>query len=143
MKPVMDTKIVWFVYYKEEPVAMYINLPELNQIFKHLNGQFGLISKLRFLYMKWRAKNTKFTGIVFGVVPEFQGSGVDYFMIVEAAKVLQHQTNYIHTELQWMGDFNPKIINIAKNLGFEKSRKLVTYRYLFDRTKEFKRHPIF
>ena len=142
MKPVMDEKIVWFAYYKEEPVAMYINLPELNQIFKHLDGQFGLLQKLRFLYIKWRARNPLFTGIVFGVVPEYQGTGVDYFMIVEAAKVLQHQTHYTHTELQWMGDFNPKIINIAKNLEFEKTRRLATYRYLFDRTKEFKRHPI-
>jgi hypothetical protein len=33
--------------------------------------------------------------------------------------------------------------NVAKNLGdAHVSRKLTTYRYLFDRGKEFKRHPM-
>jgi hypothetical protein len=86
--------------------------------------------------------NDKFTGIVFGVVPEFHGKGIDYFMIMQGAKVIQSQTNYDELELQWQGDFNPKILNISKNIGAKRSRLLTTYRYLFDRTKEFKRHPI-
>ena len=143
MKPVMDPDVVWFTYYKEEAIAFYINLPELNQFFKHLNGSFDLFSKIKFLWLKWRKQNTKFTGIVFGVVPEYQGRGVDYYMIVEAAKIIQYKTKYQSTELQWQGDFNPKIINISKNLEFTQTRKLITYRYLFDRTREFKRHPIF
>jgi hypothetical protein len=44
--------------------------------------------------------------------------------------------------MQWIGDFNPRMINIAENLGTHRSRILSTYRYLFDRQKEFKRHPI-
>jgi hypothetical protein len=35
------------------------------------------------------------------------------------------------------------MINIASSLGTYKSRKLITYRYLFDRTKEFVKHPVF
>src|SRR4051812_40504454 len=31
MKPVMDEHITWFVYYKDEPIAMWVNLPDLNQ----------------------------------------------------------------------------------------------------------------
>jgi hypothetical protein len=142
MKPVMDEKLVWFVYFKNEPIAFWVNLPELNQIFKHFNGRFGLIEKLRFLWLKKRGMNDKFTGIVFGVVPEFHGKGIDYFMIMQGAKVIQSQTNYDELELQWQGDFNPKILNISKNIGAKRSRLLTTYRYLFDRTKEFKRHPI-
>jgi hypothetical protein len=45
--------------------------------------------------------------------------------------------------MQWIGDFNPKMVNIARTLGETYiSRKLTTYRYLFDRGKEFKRHPM-
>jgi hypothetical protein len=84
----------------------------------------------------------KFTGIVFGIIPEFQGKGIDYYMIVEGAKVIQQKKQYHELELQWQGDFNPKMLNISKNLGATKSRLLCTYRYLFDRSKEFKRHPI-
>ncbi|MBK5271268.1 MAG: hypothetical protein JJE22_09665, partial [Bacteroidia bacterium] len=38
MKPVMDEKVNWFIYYKDEPIGIWINLPDLNQWFKHLNG---------------------------------------------------------------------------------------------------------
>jgi hypothetical protein len=114
----------------------------LNQIFRFFNGRFGLIEKLRLLLLRKKGLNDKFTGIVFGVIPEFHGKGIDYYMIYEAAKVIQHKTGYKEMEMQWQGDFNPKILNISKNLGAKQSRILTTYRYLFDRTKEFKRHPV-
>jgi hypothetical protein len=142
MKPVIDEKLIWFVYHKNEPIAFWINLPELNQIFKHFHGRFGLLEKLRLLWLKRKGINHKFTGIVFGVIPEFQGMGIDYYMIVEGAKVIKTKTKYDELELQWQGDFNPRILNMSRHIGGEHSRILTTYRYLFDRGKEFKRHPV-
>jgi len=143
MKPVMDEKINWFIYYKDEPIGIWINLPDLNQWFKHLNGKFGLWQKLKFLWVKKSKKCNKFVGLVFGIVPEWQGKGVDSYIIVEAGiKVVQSLHLYDKYEMQWIGEFNPKMINVSENLGTYRSRILTTYRYLFDRTKEFKRHPI-
>ncbi|MBC7903817.1 MAG: hypothetical protein H7Y27_10350 [Gemmatimonadaceae bacterium] len=143
MKPVMDEKVIWFAYHKEEPIAMFVNIPDLNQYFKHLNGKFGLLQKLKFLWLQKTMANTKFNGVVFGVVPEFQGMGIDAFMVVESAKIIQPQTSYLDYEMQWIGDFNPKMLNIAESLGETfRSRQLTTYRFLFDREKEFKRHPM-
>lgn len=140
MKPVLDEHITWFTYYKEEPIAMWINLPDLNQYFKHMDGKFGWMQKLYFLWLKQFGKCNRFIGLVFGIIPEFQGKGVDAFMIIEAAKVIQPRHKYDIYEMQWIGDFNPKMINIAENLGTTRTRTLATYRYLFDRQKEFKRH---
>lgn len=142
MKPVMDEKISWFAYYKNEPIAIWINLPDLNQWFRHLNGKFGLLDKLKFLWLKKTKKCDKFVGVVFGVVPEWQGKGVDSYIIVEGANVIKPKPLYDKYEMLWIGEFNPKMINVAENLGTYRSRKLTTYRYLFDRTKEFKPHPI-
>jgi len=142
MKMVMDENLVWFVYHKSVPVAFWVNLPELNQIFKRFNGKFRLIEKIRLLWLRYQGACDKFTGIVFGVVPEYQGMGIDYFMIVAATYNIRKKTAYKELELQWQGDFNPRILNISKSIGAEHSRILATYRYLFDRTKEFKRHPI-
>ena len=144
MKPVMDERIIWFAYHKEAPIAMFVNLPDLNQWFKYLDGKFGLLQKLKFLWLKQFTPNKKFSGIVFGVVPEWQGKGIDAFMVVESAKLIQTTAvSYTEYEMQWIGDFNPKMINIAESLGETfRSRNLTTYRYLFDRTKEFKPHPI-
>ena len=143
MKPVMDEHITWFTYYKDEPIALWVNLPDMNQWFRHLNGKFGLLQKLYFLYLQKFGTCDRFVGLVFGIIPEFQGKGVDAYMVIEAAKVIQSRGKYASYEMQWIGDFNPKMINIAESLGETfRSRNLVTYRYLFDRTKEFKRHPI-
>ncbi len=142
MKPVIDEHVSWFVYYKEEPIAMWVNLPDLNQYFKHLNGKFGIIEKIRFLLLKQFGKCSRFVGLVFGIIPEFQGKGVDAYIIVEGASVIQPMAKYDDYEMLWIGDFNPKMINIAESLGTHRSRTLRTYRFLFDRTKEFKRHPM-
>ncbi|MBL7724822.1 MAG: hypothetical protein JNK27_11765 [Chitinophagaceae bacterium] len=143
MKPVMDEKIVWFIYHNNDPIAIFINLPDLNQWFKYLNGKFDLWHKLKFLWIKKTKKNNRFTGLVFGVVPEFQGTGVDSYMINEAKLVVQPMQKYEEYEMQWIGEFNPKMINVAENFGDTfRTRKLTTYRYLFDRTKEFKPHPV-
>jgi hypothetical protein len=153
MKPVMDERINWFIYYKDEPVGIWINLPDLNQWFKYLKGKFGLFQKLRFLWTKATVKNKKFTGLVFGIVPEFQGMGADSYLIVEGCKVIQGLTiengNYILNkpiyedyEMQWIGEFNPKMVNVAEAIAGTRSRVLTTYRCLFDPSKEFKPHPI-
>ena len=103
MKPVMDEEVVWFTYYKDEPIAFWLNLPDLNQFFKHFNGKLGLIEKLRLLWMKSFNKPKRFTGLVFGIIPDFQGLGVDGYMIVEAAKVIQGKKLYEDFEMQWIG----------------------------------------
>jgi len=142
MKPVMDEKVTWFAYYNNEPIAMWVNLPDLNQWFKYLDGKFGLLQKLKFLWIKKTKKCDKFVGLVFGIVPEWQGKGVDSYIIVEGSKIIQPKPLYEKFEMQWIGEFNPKMINVAEALGTYRSRKLITYRYIFDRTKEFKPHPI-
>ena len=153
MKPVLDERLCWFVYYNNEPVGIWINLPDLNQWFKYLHGKFSLFHKLKFLWVKSTMKNRKFTGLVFGIVPEWQGKGVDSYMIVEGCKVIQElsivngQYNigtpiYDDYEMQWIGEFNPRMINVAEALGTYRSRILTTYRYNFDRTREFKPHPV-
>ena len=62
-------------------------------------------------------------------------------MILEAAKLIQDKQLYDDYEMQWIGEFNPLMINIAEGLGTRRSRKLITYRYLFDQTKMVQPHP--
>lgn len=141
MKPVIDEKLIWYVYYKNEPVAMWVNLPDINQIFKKFNGKFGLIEKLRFIWHIKRKRTKKIIGLVFGIVPEHQGKGIDSYMIVDGSNVIIADSLYTDFEMQWIGDFNPKMVSVAESLGTYKSRTFKTYRYLFNPQAEFKRHP--
>lgn len=142
MKPILDEHISWLVYENEEPVACWINLPDLNFYFKEMNGKFGLFQKLKFLWLKTTRPNPRMTGLVFGVIPRWQKTGLDSYMIVEASRNFIPKTAYKKYEMQWIGDFNPRMINIAQSLGADVTRELATYRYLFDRNKKFERHPI-
>ncbi len=143
MKPIMDEKIMWFGYHKDKPVGFYINIPELNQVFKHVNGKLDLIGKLKFLYHKIRKTNKKMIGLVFGISPEHQGKGVDGALIHATAVMVQVKyKRYPFLEMNWIGDFNPRMIKVAEQVGGDVVKTHHTYRYLFDRTKEFKRMPI-
>lgn len=141
MKPVLNEHISWFVYENNKPIAMWINIPDLNQWFKYLNGKLGWLQKLKFLWLKHFKKNEKMVGIVFGVIPKWQKTGIEGFMIWEGTQHIRKHTDFTETELQWIGDFNPKMIKIAENLDTKVTKRLATFRYLFDREKEFVRHP--
>lgn len=142
LKPVINEHISWFVYENEKPIAMWMNIPDLNQWIKFLNGKFGIVQKILFLLIKKFSKNKKMVGLVFGIIPEWQRKGIDGFMIWEGTRHFRKATDFEDYEMQWIGDFNPKMIKIADNLETKVTRKLATYRYLFDETKEFKRHKI-
>lgn len=144
LKPVMDEKVIWFGFYEDRPIAFFVCIPEMNQIFKRLDGKLDLVGKLKFVwYNKILKVNRKLMGLVFGVAPEFHGKGVDAAIVMAFRKMVQDDyKQYDEFEMNWIGDFNPKMINVAKRVGGEIIKTHHTYRYLFDRTKEFKRMPI-
>ena len=50
LKPILDEKILWFAYEKDEPIGFFICIPEMNQIFKYVNGKLDLIGKIKTYY---------------------------------------------------------------------------------------------
>ena len=142
LKPALDPDIIIFVYFQGKPIAFYINIPELNEIFKFVNGEMNLFGKLKFLYHKWRHTPKTMVGIVFGVIREFQGQGVEGAMIKFAEDTIVHFDRYYETVITWIGDFNPKMLKVTDSLGGYRYRTLKTFRYLFDRNKPFERCPI-
>lgn len=143
MRPIMDEKLLWFGYYKGEPIAFFLSLPEVNQIFKHLNGKLNWLGKLKFLAHTLLKTNKKAFGILFGVVPEHHGKGIDGAIIESFRKIAQADGfQYEVYEMNWIGDFNPKMIRVVEQINASIVKKHITYRKLFDETKPFKRMPI-
>lgn len=129
MNPIIDEKIIWFAYYKEEPIAFWINLPNLNDYQKKLNSRLGLLSKLKFLFLNKFVPTKHFVGIAFGIVPEFQNKGIDAYLITSALEVINKKCEYNFYEVQWIGDFNPKMNNLIKHMNGKITRTFVTYEY--------------
>jgi GNAT superfamily N-acetyltransferase len=142
IKPIMDERLIWFGYYDDDPIACFLMIPEINAIVRHLNGNFNLWGKIKFMYYKWRGVCKKSFGFVFGVVPEYQRKGVEGALIMAyAAEALKPDFPYTDLELNWIGDFNPAMMHLVEEVGCTPAKIHITYRYLFDRTKEFKRCP--
>lgn len=137
-KPVLDEQLVYFTYYNNQPVAFLIMMPDLNQIIKQFNGNFSLIGKLRFLYLlKIKKICSKAVGVIFGIIPQHQGKGLEGAMINELAKsAFSKKFPYKEIELNWIGDFNPGMQRIAEQIGGKIRKTHVTYRYMFDRSRE-------
>ncbi|GAB3302181.1 GNAT family N-acetyltransferase [Hymenobacter tenuis] len=144
MKPVLDERLLWFAYHNDEPIAFFVSLPELNQIFKHIGRKFGLVGKLRFLWEKrkyMQRTDKKLFGVIFGVVPEWQGKGIESAMMVHARAQFM-RAGYHDIEMNWIGDFNPRMLALTRSIGARIYKTHITYRYLFDRTRPFERSPI-
>ncbi|MBO0359491.1 hypothetical protein J0X19_16135 [Hymenobacter sp. BT186] len=144
MKPVLDERLLWFAYHNDEPIAFFVSLPELNQIFKHVGRNFNLWNKLRFLWEKRKYEqrtDKKLFGVIFGVVPEWQGKGVESALMVHARAQFM-QAGYSEIEMNWIGDFNPRMLALTRSIGARIYKTHVTYRYLFDRERPFERSPI-
>lgn len=145
MRPIVDRNLIYFAYFNDEPIGFFIMVPDLNRLIGKYNGKFGLINKLRLMWdLKIRKKCDRVFAIVFGIAPEFQGKGV------ESGLMKAMLDNYVRTEknvyrtieLAWIGDFNPVMNRMVEHYICARKHKMhTTYRYLFDRTKEFTRCP--
>ena len=142
MRPIIDEHLLWFGFYKGDPVIFFLSLPEVNQVFKYLDGKLNLLGKLKFVWYKFRKVDRKAFGILFGIVPEHQGKGLDGAIIIHFRKLMQEDyKRYDEYEMNWIGDFNPQMIRVAEQINTEIWKTHATYRYLFDRSKPFKRMP--
>lgn len=132
LKPVLDEDICWFAYYNNEPIGVFIAIPELNEIFKYVHGNFNLLGKLKFLWYQNTKGCRTMMGFVFGIVPEFQGKGIEAAIFNELGKVIQPKNRYDNILINWIGSFNKKMIHLmVALLGVDQYKKYVTYRKIF------------
>ncbi len=141
LKPIIDARAVLYGYYYGEPVAFFIMVPDLNPIIKHFNGKMNVLNKFRlFVNLKILKKSKKLIGLIFGVVPEHQGKGVEAGLIMRfEQEAFKRGFPFTDLEMNWIGDFNPSMMKLAGQIGGAIRKTHITYRYLFDRTKPFVR----
>lgn len=140
LKPVIDERLLWYGYHKGEPVSFFLMLPDVNQIFKYVHGKLDLIGKLKFLYHKKMKTCKKIFGVVFGIVPQHQGKGLEAAIVKSFSKLAWSKDfHYEFIELNWIPDNNRKMMSVAENVGGKIYKTYVTYRKLFDESREFKK----
>ena len=138
----IEEEFIWMAYFEDKPIAIFLMYPDMNQILKHVKGKLGLFNILKILYLKKRKTITRLKVLLMGVIPKYQGLGIESAFILNLLDVLKNKKHYTEAEFSWVADFNPRMRKIFVSVGGMPAKHYITYRYLFDRTREFKRYPI-
>ena len=142
-KNFLDEEFIWYVYHNEKPIGFFMMIPDLNQIFQRLkNGKLNLLKSIKIIWLKKRRTISRCRVIVLGVIPKYQNRGIESGIFWHLKKVMLRKHWYNDMEMSWFGDFNPKMNALFRSFGAAKTNTHITYRYLFDQKKEFKRAPV-
>jgi len=139
LQSIIDEEFIWFIYHNDEPVGFFLFFPDINMILKHLNGKLHLLNKLRFFYYKNSHSVKRVRAIAAGIVPKFQGMGLESAVFRKLRDVFTRKPWFTEIEISWVADFNPKMRSVYEAVGAKLSKKHITLRYLFDRNAEFVR----
>ena len=132
LRPIIDKNLIYFAFYQKRPIGFFLMFPEINQAVRHLNGKMNLWGMLKFMYYRHVKKMDVALGQLFGVVPEFQGKGVEAALIKRFTEcIVEKDSHYKYLELNWVGEFNPPMMHLMDYIGAKVARTHVTYRKLF------------
>jgi hypothetical protein len=62
--------------------------------------------------------------------------------MIGATQDMVTKLGYTDIEMNWIGDFNPKMLSVTRLLGSTICKTHITYRKLFDENRPFERYPI-
>ena len=149
LRPVIDPDLIYFARHNGEPIGFFVMIPDLNRLIGRFGGRFGLWQKLRLMWdLKVRRRCDRIFGLIFGIAPEYHGKGIESAIFLYIYKNFfanprrRRKFPYKSFEFAWIGDFNPVMNRMITNyVGASRHKTHTTYRYLFDRTREFERCP--
>lgn len=138
-KDILIEDFIWFAYHKDTPIGFLVMLPDMNQVFKLFNGKLSLWNKLRFLFLKKSHIVNRSRITIMGVIPKFQGKGVESAIFWHLQDPLQKvRPHYKEIEISWVGDFNPKMKATLYAMGANPGKIHITYRKLITEDAKFK-----
>ncbi len=122
LKMIIDTDFAHVAEVNGEPVGFSIALPDYNMVFDKMDGT---LLPTGFIKLLWhRRKINAIRTALMGVVPEYQGRGIDALLTREAI-VNGLPRNFTSAEVGWLLETNTGILRVVERLGGYKEK---TYR---------------
>jgi GNAT superfamily N-acetyltransferase len=116
-KMIVDPHIVFFAEVKGEPVGFSLSLPNMNEIFKALNGRlfpFGIVRLLFNTRIRRTIKGIR--TLLMGMIPEYRGRGIDNIFYVETIRRAVAR-GYEWSEMGWILEDNEMMLKALEHLG--------------------------
>ncbi len=122
LKMIIDTDHAHVAEIDGKPVAFSIALPDYNQVFAKMDGTLFPTGLLKLLWHR-RKINTIRTALM-GVIPEYQGRGIDALLTRESM-VNGLGRGFVSAEVGWLLESNTDILRVVERIGGYKEK---TYR---------------
>lgn len=103
LKPIAEQKLAFIAEVDGKPAGFHLGLPDINQAFIY-NKKGGMLGAIWHLLTK-KKKINMMRIIVLGVLPEYQGKGVDVVMYQESG-LRGAETGYLTAEASWILEDN-------------------------------------
>lgn len=114
LKSVVDDNFAHIAEVDGRPIAFSVALPDYNQILKDMDGKlfpFGIFKLL------WnRKKITRVRTALMGVIPEYQGKGIDALLHRESIENGLKFNKYA-SEIGWILESNVQMNRVAEKIG--------------------------
>jgi GNAT superfamily N-acetyltransferase len=125
LRMIIDTDFAHIAEIDGQPVAFSISLPDMNQVFKKMNGKLFPLGIFKLLYYKNKIRQMR-TALM-GVLPEWQGKGIDT-MMHQRSVMNGIRRGFSSSELSWLLETNTSMINVAVRLGAFEEKKYRVYK---------------
>lgn len=125
MKMILDTDFAHIAEVDGEPVAFSIALPDMNQVFKKMDGTLFPTGIFKLLWNK--RKVNRIRTALMGVLPEYQGKGIDALLHKEAINNGLAR-GFESSELSWVLETNTNMMRVAERIGAHVEKTYRMYR---------------
>jgi GNAT superfamily N-acetyltransferase len=128
LKPIVDTRIVFFVEKDGEAIGFVLSIPDVNQIVHKIHpGPSVLSSYLAGLrVMRNKTKPNRMRVLALGVTEEFRGKGVDGLLYYESV-LAAVRNGYRWAEASWVIETNDAMNRPIELLGSEIYKRYRVY----------------
>lgn len=115
MKMIINTDFAHVAELNGNPIGFSIGFPNINEILKNMNGKLLPFGFLKILFGKKKTKGLR-TALM-GVLPEYQGKGIDALLHQRSIKNGLEGGITIESELSWILESNKEMIRVAERIG--------------------------
>jgi GNAT superfamily N-acetyltransferase len=124
LRPIIDPRLVFIAERSDEPVAVGLTIPDVNEVLIRARGRLGPATIARLL---WRARRRSWTScrvVALGVRREHRKTGIGAYLYVATLEAAR-RNGYRWGEMSWILESNDAMNRAIRHMG---GRRYKTYR---------------
>jgi len=124
LKMIADPELALIAEVDGNPIGIVVTIPDINPILKIVNGKFGPLQILQFLYYRKKMRGTR--SILFGLKPGYRRTGINTLLFYESV-IAGAKLGYKWVEMSWNLEDNDLINRFDQAVGGKLYKKYRIY----------------